>query len=373
MSAAPDSIRGQLESAMKAQAEPEVETPETPVAEATPAVESEGEKQERARDEKGRFAAKSEEPVRQQGVQPSAKPEVSTGVQEAPKLTESVGAAVPAAPEKEQAAALAPPNGWPAEAKAKWHELPPEIMAAVQKREQDVAKFTSTRDEHASFGKEIYQTVQPYMAQIQAEGGTPVTAIKSLLNTAYVLRTGTPQQKQQVLLNTARQFGVDLGTAKPNGQQPPTNLPPELAALQQEVAELKGQLSQREQAAQQQLQTEVQTEIAAFAADPKHPHYEAVKGHMSALIAQGLAKDLQDAYDQAVWARPDTRATLEAQKRAEEEQKRRAEAKRKADEAKRRNVSITGGPGNTAASAAPGGRSIREELEASLAAQAGGV
>jgi hypothetical protein len=83
---------------------------------------------------------------------------------------------------------------------------------------------------------------------------------------------------------------------------------------------------------------------------------------------------LQDAYDQAVWARPDTRATLLAQQRAEEEQKRRTEAKAKAEAAKRKSVSITGGPGNTAASAAPGSKgSVRDDLLNAFAEQGSAV
>lgn len=236
-------------------------------------------------------------------------------------------------------------------------------MQAVQKREQDIAKFTSTRDEHASFGKEMYQAVQPYMPQIQAEGGTPVTAIQALLNTAYVLRTGSPEQKKQLLIQTARQYGVDLGdvpAGQPQAQPPPPDVS-QLVRLEMQRAE------------QQRLKTEVQSEIQAFAADPTRTHYAEVKAHMAALLSAGAAKDLQDAYDQACWASPTIRATLEAQRRATEEQKRKADAKAKAEAAKRRAVSVTGGPGNTAAATAPGGRSIRDELEANLAAQSGGV
>jgi hypothetical protein len=379
MSAAPDSIRGQLEAAVKQHAEPEVETEVGDTEVVAPVVESQQQKEERSRDDKGRFVSAGADSRSDAGVSGDAgRSGVRAETQQPVVEVEGATAGKPTAPVNPdqlpdaQPQALAPPNGWTAEAKAKWHELPAEVMAAVQKREADVAKFTSTRDEHASFGKEIYQAVSPYLAVIKAEGGTPRTAVESLLNTAYLLRTAAPEVKRQLLLDTARQYGVDLGvTAKP-GQQP-TAIPPEFATLQTEVASLKTQLAQYQNAGQQQLQTEVQTEIEAFAADPKHPHYESVKGHMAALIGQGLAKDLQDAYEQAVWARPDTRATLAAQQRADEEQKRRADAKQKAEAAKRKNVSVTGGPGNTAAAAAPGGRSIRDELEAARAAQSGGV
>jgi hypothetical protein len=352
MSAVETSIRDELQAAFKASKEAS-ETPETPKSEAleapkvseapeaVPVVEA----QERVRDEKGRFVAKEAEP--ETVDKPAVKQEV---------------------PVVEKPAAIAPPNGWSAEAKAKWHELPPEIMAAVQKREQDIGKFTSTRDEHASFGKEIYQTVQPYMPLIQAEGGTPARAIQALLNTAYVLRTGTPEQKKQLLLVTARNYGIDL-SGQPTGQ--PTGQPDEFSALRSEVQELRSALAQRESAIEQQLQTEVQTEVDAFAADPKHPHYAEVKANMAALLSAGAAKDLQDAYDQAVWARPDIRATLLAQQRAEEEQKRVAEAKARAEAAKRKSISITGGPGASSSSAPA--RSLREELEANFAASSGAV
>jgi len=372
MSTAELSIRDELAAALKSSQsvpETEVETPETETAVETPVVEAkETPAQERARDEKGRFAAKTETaesaaPVVDRTSDAAAR-EPGKGKTDAP---------IQPTPDKESASsqALAPPNGWPAEAKAKWHELPPEIHAAVQKREQDIAKFTSTRDEHASFGRDVYRVVQPYLAQIAAEGGTPVTAVQSMLNTAYVLRTGSPQQKTDILLKVAKEYGVELGAAKPGA--PPTNTDQGYATLQSEIAALKNELAQFKTAGVTQLQSEVEAEIAAFAADPKHPHYESVKGHMSALIGQGLAKDLQDAYDQAVWARPDTRATLEAQRRADEEQKRRADAKAKAEAARKKNVSLTGGPGNTANASAPEGRSIRDELLAAHAASSGAV
>lgn len=360
MSAAEKSIREELESAMAAQAETLEQEP-VEAADAAPEVEPEVRSDDRPRDEKGRFVAKAGDAPAEadEPAQAAAEPAAA----EAPEPAAEV---VEASPQ----AALAPPNGWPAEAKAKWHELPQEVMQAVQKREQDVAKFTSTRDEHASFGKEMYQAVSPYLAVIKAEGGTPRTAVESLLNTAYLLRTGSTEQKKQLLLQTARQFGVDLGQP---AQGQANGLPPELTALQQRINQLESQLTSREQAEHQRIQSEVQSEIEAFAADPKHAHYQEVKAHMAALLREGAAKDLQDAYDQAVWANPSVRATLQAQQRAEEEQKRREEAKARAEAAKRKSVGITGGPGNTAAKSAPEARSLREELETNFATSSGVV
>ena len=368
MSAAEKSLREELEAAMKP--EP-VETLETA---GTVDAAAETTTQERPRDEKGRFAPKGVEPSSEAAGKDegAATGGVRTAVADKPGEAERPLEGQAAAPTEKQEVSLAPPNGWPAEAKAKWHELPPEIMQAVQKREQDIAKFTSTRDEHASFGKEMYQAVQPYMAVIKAEGGTPTSAVQSLLNTAYVLRTGSPEQKRSLLIQTARQFGVDLG-APAEAPQNTTGLPPDVQATLAEIRNYQAQIAQQQQSERQRLQYEVQQEIEAFAADPKHAHYAEVKAHMAALLGQGAAKDLQDAYDQACWASPTVRATLQAQTRAEEEQKRRAEAKAKAEEAKRKSISVTGGPGNTAQASAPEGRSIRDELRAAMAASSGAV
>lgn len=356
-----DDLRADLEAAFKGE---QVETPETPEVE-TPPEETAGEaEQARERDAQGRFVAKdaqgqpAEEGAVESGeAKPEAKPEAEAKPEGETQVT----------PEP----APAPPNGWTADAKAKWHELPAEVQAAVNKREADVAKFTSKSDDERNFGREMHRAVSPYMAQIQAEGGTPAEAVKSLLNTAYILRVGAPEQKLQLLAQTAKQFGVDLSQLSQTQTQ--GEIPPYIQPLYQEVNQLKGMLTQRDQAESQRLQSEIQSEIEAFASDPAHPHYGEVKGHMAALIREGAAKDLKDAYEQACWARPDIRTTLLAQQRTEEEQKRKAEAKRKAEEAKRRGVSITGGPGNTAGKSAPDDRSLREELEAQMAASSGTV
>lgn len=342
-----DDLRGQLEAAMQAKTE-EVD----PVEEVEETAGG-----GRVRDEKGRFAQK--EQIEAADVE-EEKPDGVVAEQQAP-IEENAEA---------EAVALAPPNGWTADAKAKWHELPTEVQAAAVKREEDIAKFTATRDEHASFGKDMYRTMQPYMAQIQAEGGTPATAVQSLLNTAYLLRTGSPEQKRTLLLQTAKQFGVDLASVTTQEQE---SVPAYVSQITNELQQLKQTFSQREQSDRQRLENDAQTEIATFAADPKHTYFETVKGHMAALIGQGLATDLKDAYDQACWAKPDIRATLEAHQRATEEQKRRADARKRTEDAKRKGLSITGGPGNTAGKSAPEGRSLREELESNMAASSGAV
>jgi hypothetical protein len=239
------------------------------------------------------------------------------------------------------------------------------VLAAISAREQDFGKTAGKMDEERAVGRDIQKVFQPYMALLAAEGTTPIQATAALLNTAYILRQGSPDQKRTALLEVARQHGIDIA-APANGQQ--TQVTPELAALRQEVAQLRSQFSQRDLQSQASNEAEIARTIDAFAADPANSHYEEVKADMAALLSGGRAKDLQTAYDMACWARPDVRSSILAQQRAEEETKRREQEIQRVNEARRKGISITGAPGSTAGAKAGSERSLRDELEANMAA-----
>jgi len=212
---------------------------------------------------------------------------------------------------------------------------------------------------------------------INAEGSTPIVAVQSLLNTAHKLRSGTPQDKAVMIMTLAREFGADMSQLS-QVSQGQTNVDPRLQAIQQELAQLKNARQQDLTAREQQEQAAHNSEIAAFASNSEHVHFESVKAHMASLLRSGLTKGssptehLKDAYDQAVWARPDIRSTLLESEKKQAEAKRMAEAKEKADKARKASVSISGPPGATAPRKANNeDRSLREELEANFAAARG--
>ena len=51
--------------------------------------------------------------------------------------------------------------------------------------------------------------------------------------------------------------------------------------------------------------------------EPKHPFFEEVKPEMQVLLDAGLALDLEDAYQQAVWMKPETRRKMIAAEKEE--------------------------------------------------------
>jgi len=67
-----------------------------------------------------------------------------------------------------------------------------------------------------------------------------------------------------------------------------------------------------------------------------------VRGTMSALIANGEATSLEQAYEMACYANNEVRASLIAQQQSEAEAKRLDEAKRKAAESKRASFDVSG-------------------------------
>lgn len=289
-----------------------------------------------------------EEPERDDDGKFKAKEETKESVQETAQ--EEVAKEVPAAPQS-----------WGGKVKEKWGTLDPEVRAEILKREADQHRMVTAHDGELRLGREIKEAITPYMAHIQAEGATPVQAVASLLNTAHILRTGTPEQKKALIINTAKQYGVDLGAEE-------EYVDPTIAQLKQQIEELR-QLANPQviesRLTERMESSKVQADIAAFASDPAHVHFETVKPLMASLLGTGQAKDLKEAYDMACMANPTIRSTLEAAKNAELEAKRKQEIANK----KRAASSVTGSPAIPSNSKATNPKSsVEEDLRAAFSA-----
>lgn len=310
---APQDLRSVLERAL----EPEAENPSDEAAL----------KAERARDEAGRFK-KAEE---QAEVKAEAKPEE-----------------IPPSPSPEKRA----PSSWKKEAAAEFDKLPPHVQDEILRREGDFHKGIEGFKTHAELGRSMERTLQPYMQTIQGLGISPDVAVGHLLRADAMLRSGTPEQKATYLATLAKQYGIDMGQAS------------QVAPEQQYVFQLEQQLrklqQQQEEFQRSQQEREMQTlnsELQSFAQD--HEHFEAVRDDMAALLQAGRAKDLQQAYDMAVYANPQTRAALLEQQR--QEALKQAQSQALANRAKAAAVSVRGSSPASGSTAAP--TSLRAALE----------
>lgn len=261
------------------------------------------------------------------------------------------------------------PEGYTPAFKEKWGTLPEEVQAEIYKREQDFHKMVTARDGELNLGKEMKEVINPYLPIIQAEGGTPATAVRDLLNTAYVLRKGTPEQKLAVVQTVCQQYGIDIGTIN----QEKEYIDPTISQLQQEINRLKTVADPDaiyKQLQERQERDTIQKEANAFASNPEHKYFEKVKPFMASFLGEGIAKDYKEAYDMACHAHPEVRSILEAEKKAAEQEKRKQEVAAKVNAAS----SITGSPAtNTVSNAVSPSDDIETTIRAAFRAASGKI
>lgn len=262
-----------------------------------------------------------------------------------------------------------PPNTWKKEATAEWTKLPEGVRQEIHRREADFHKGIGQYKDAAGFGAQIAQELLPYQETINKTGIHPREIIKTLGPVWNTLATGTPEEKTQVLLRVAKDFGINIAAAGSETSQPSTAAPqedPRLIAALQRIDKLEGHLTAQERQRAEAEFSDTVSKVESFGQDPKHPHFNTLREDMAALIESGRATDLQDAYDKAQWINPDVRASLLAAQEKERADKAAADAAA-ARRAAGANVTRRGTP---PVSAKPG--SIEDTLRSGLRRLNGG-
>lgn len=220
-----------------------------------------------------------------------------------------------------QASVTQAPSSWSPEAKAEWDKLPPVIKAQALKREQDISRAVQQSADRVKRAESIEKIIEPHKGLLSRSYASTEAGITDLLNTfqasidnplgfaAWFLQSRgiNPQQLSGVMQQSAQ--------AQPQD--------PNVAALLNRVTGLEGQITQRQQEEKQQLESQATQMFQAFAADPKNSYVNDVMPDMAELLDKGLAENLQDAYDKAIYMRPDLREKIwqersDAQKKAEQ-------------------------------------------------------
>ncbi|MBX4940988.1 hypothetical protein [Rhizobium binae] len=311
---------------------------------------------DRHRDEHGRFAPKDQDKT---GQQAAAAPKAA----QADAAASATPAAQQAAATQEQqptASSHRVPPGWSQEAKAQFATLPPEVQAAVSKREEEVDRgFRVLQD---------YKGLEEFTPIVKQAGITHADVMRKAIDWENALI----RDPVNTVINVARMAGVNLQALvagqqdqilqrRPQqAQQQPTPQPVNVEATVEQV------LRKRD----------TQTQVEAFLSDPANVHAEAVLDDMVALISAGRASSLKDAYDAACWMRPDIRQQLISQAApANQVQDQNTQKAAAADQARRASRSISGSsaPGPTQGVAAAQPTSIRDSLRSALHAARGQV
>lgn len=229
------------------------------------------------------------------------------------------------------------PNTWKKEAQEAFIKADPAIRAEVERREADFHKGIEQYRGAANFAQTIERTITPYLQTIKTLGITPEVAIGELMAADHKLRYGSPQEKSAYLVQLAHNYGVDLAQAATNQQ----TIDPRTFELERQNTQYKNHFETQKVMEEQQLLQTLDSDIAAFAADPKHSHFETVKPQMAALLQAGTAKDLADAYEQAIYVNPTARAAV-LQQIANEQREENAKKAKAAKDAASTNVRTRG-------------------------------
>jgi hypothetical protein len=277
--------------------------------------ETEEQAEQRLRDEKGRFAKKSEENPPEIPVEPTEtlpeEPKVITEPSVSPEL-QKLGL------RKEEAEAIS---------------ANPVAMQAFIRRSEEMHKGLEQYKEKAQFADVIGQVLSPYMHTIQAAGVHPAQAVQHLFAADHALRYGNQQQKLDMMHKIARDYGIDISQAQEYSASQP-QVDPQVDQLKSELQQMRSWIQQQNQAREWQERQQLDSEIERFKSDPSHIYFEQVRGDMAGLLQAGLASDLKDAYEKAIYANSTVRSQVLAKQQAEDTEKAKREAAQKAQAAK---------------------------------------
>ena len=271
------------------------------------------------------------------------------------------------APELE---AISAPKHWPKEEQEIFNAWDANVQHQVMDRykamEGDYTKKTQALAKYKKRNESLDEIYGPFRDDFQRAGMDEVAATRQLLAAHKYLR----EDPQQALKWLAKSYGVDLTAVNDDTAIEDEYADPQMKAMQQQIAQLQGTITNQQQQAQNMQKQEVQAMIDNFqtAKDAdgnlKHPHFDVVQNQMSGLISSGVAKDIESAYEMAVYANPETRAkVLEEKVKNETKQEVKAEAVQKAKKQQRVNVKGSGTPSN---SAVPSGMTLNETIKFSM-------
>lgn len=222
------------------------------------------------------------------------------------------------------------PKSWKAEQKAIWDKLAPEAQAYIEQREAQVEEGFKANANKVRYGEELGSVMQPYEALLTAQGvKSHAEAVKYLMNAHYVLSTSDPAAKAGRLAAIMKSYNVSVEDLNKALAAEPAAPDPAVTKLQGEVKELRTTLTESQKLELNRINDEARREVAAFAADPAHPHFKDCAEHIM-LLLQDPKISLKEAYEMAVWANPVTRAKEQERVTADATEKARKESEEKA-------------------------------------------
>lgn len=313
-----------------------------------------------SKDERGRFARKTEEKPAgaEKGVEAT---EAGENEEQAPEAQEAPSKAIPAG---------GPPSSWTVKSKSSWDELPEHVRADIAKREGEVSQgFAALKD---------YKDLKPFAEMAAKHNTTIAAALKHYTGIEGVLRKDigqglativqnyglNQQQAAQLFTDLARKYGGSApgpAAATPPGQNNPAGaqlnpndplyniLKPFIEPLQQELSNLRKTHTSREQADRNAAEQSLAKAIEVFSGRPENRYYTDLEETITRLFETGMVPltgnhegDLTTAYSLAAQMVPEVREALIEQRIREQKDAARLKEQEAAAKARNASRSITG-------------------------------
>jgi hypothetical protein len=254
-----------------------------------------------------------------------------------------------------------PPASWKKDYHDAWQTADDRLKEYAWQREEQMKAGVQPLMEKARLADQFQEVLNPYMDTIRGLNIEPTQAVKALMEADHALRFSDPQQKQQLFMRLAQQYGVTLGGEL---QQQPFD--PNISALQQELNRVRGEvMSWKEQQEQVQNQS-LLGEINSFAM--KAEHFEEARPTMISLLQSGVAATLEEAYEKAIRLDDNLYQQVQQSRQAQADNQQKVVANQAAKKARAAAVSVrSAAPGATTATKAQDRRSMLAEQFDSVA------
>lgn len=252
--------------------------------------------------------------------------------------------------------------------------LPAETQASLARTMEDL----NGRQQRFATLEPLEQIIAPRVDAWALNGMQPAQAVHQLL----ALSDFAGRDPAGFIKYIAQNNGVDLEELV-LGMDPDDVIDPKYAALEKELAELKGTVQGQTQQQQQAVHERTVNDVVAFATEkgpegqPLRPYFEelgqAVMPYISMVKAQNPNwphnQVLQEAYDRACWATPTVRSKMQAAADAAGEAERLRSGAARVDSARTASASVRSGvPTSPPAAPDDKNRTLRDTIRASIAA-----
>lgn len=278
-------------------------------------------------------------------------------------------------------APITAPVSWPKEDKELFSTLPPELQKRLVERERDreadYTKKTQEIAERRKLADELEGIVGPYRDSLNLNG----TTLPQLVNHLLTVQKFIQERPEQAFPWLAQNVRFDL--RKLFESQNSEHVSPEVRAMQQELSQLKGHLSEQHRHAEAARRNayinqvkSFEQEVAKFAeskdetGEAAYPFFEQAQGYITSLVPL-LVKELpnasvpellKEAYDRAVRAHPELFTKWQEREQAKSLRSQHLKQSEKIKRAERAGSSLSTAPDGQA-HAKPRSNSIRDNLE----------